>query len=335
MILNFRKRIPASLIANSSKRLLLGTLVASGPSIAALLMMSDKSLAACAISGTDPVIVTCGTTVTTNTTNSTSPDPANSDRIQNFAADLIGSVTSGSTVSGAGLELKTSKVNGSVTFTNDGTISIPSGNAVLYLEGNGGGVTYTGAGNITGLGANSSGLSINNKFGGTSDVVVNATGGSITAVGNGVTGLGVFQNSDGNVNITTAVGHSIDLANTTSGSTNRGMQAQVNATAGGVTIDSGSNISASGGVASLGNLLGINVTVAGSSTGNIDVTSRARIDLTGTLSTSGSGISLEHQSAAGNINTTVNANITGGSTGVGVYANFANAASTGSGTHTL
>jgi hypothetical protein len=75
----------------------LGAVSIFGP--LALLFNPQSALAACSTSGTDPVTVSCAAnTSTANTTNTTSPNAATSDRIQQFNADLIGQINSGVTV---------------------------------------------------------------------------------------------------------------------------------------------------------------------------------------------------------------------------------------------
>lgn len=302
---------------------------------AAMAVPTSSALAACDTTGVAPatVTVTCAVnTVTTNTTNSTSPTMT-SDRIQSFNADLVGQVNAGVTVSGFGLELDTTKANGSVSFTNNGTISLPSGNAVLTLTGKGGGVSYSGNGNVTGTGPNTFGLELVDSTLGAGAMTVNATGGSITAVGNSVFGLGVFTSNTGGINVTTSGGHSIDLVNTFSGTTNRGMFINNNGTSGDIVIVSGSHIFASGGASSLGAIIGMDVSQGGA--GNINVTSNGVIDLSGTTQAGSSGIFLTHQGTSGNIAATINANIIAGTNGAGIQATFSNAGNSGTAGFTI
>ena len=312
----------------------LAVLVAMGAA-AAMAVPTSSALAACATTGVAPatVTVTCAAnTVTTNTTNSTSP-ATTSDRIQSFNADLLGQVNSGVTVSGSGLELHTTKANGSVSLTNSGTISLASSNAVVLLTGNGGGVSYSGNGNVTGTAANTSGLDLVDNGAGIGAVTVNATGGSITAVGNSVFGLGVFSNDTGGINITTSGGHSIDLVDTFAGSGNRGMYVNNNGASGDIVIVSGSHIFASG-ASSFGNILGMDVNQAGA--GNINVTSNGVIDLSGTTQTGSSGIFLAHLGTSGNIAANINANIIAGTGGsAGIQATFSNAGNSGTAGFTI
>ncbi|MDO9381245.1 MAG: autotransporter domain-containing protein [Hyphomicrobiaceae bacterium] len=312
-------RIPRSV-------LLLSTTAAAAWSIPSL------ALAACATTGVAPATVTvacAANTVTTNTTNSTSP-AATSDRIQSFNANLIGQVNSGVTVSGFGLELISTAANGSVQFTNNGTVTLPSGAAVIQLQGNGGGVSYTGSGNITGGGANTFGIQMLDNGAGAGAVSFNATGGSVTAVGNSAFGIGVFTNGTGGVSVTTVAGHTIQVVDTFSGSSNRGIYVTDSGATGNIVINSGSQITAPG-ANSLGFVLGMDVTHTGG--GNIDVTSSGVIDLSGTTQTASSGMYLTHQGATGNISATINANIIAGAGGsIGVQQTFSNAASTGTAT---
>src|SRR5450756_2057723 len=85
----------------------------------ALLFNPQSALAACSTSGVDPVTVSCAAnTSTANTTNTTSPNAATSDRIQQFNADLIGQINSGVTVDTFGLNLVTTKANGCLLYTS-------------------------------------------------------------------------------------------------------------------------------------------------------------------------------------------------------------------------
>ena len=183
-------RITSSGMAFShrSRQALLLASVAGGTA----LLSSSPVFAACQVTGTDPVTVTCASTTTTNTTNTTTPNASTNDRVQRFNADMIGEVQAGATVDTYGLFLDSTAANGHVSFTNNGTLSR---NAVgtqggLSLQGNGGGVSYTGSGNLLGNGGNNHGVEIfdQNASEGPGSLVFNATGGSVQSNGfaNGV-----------------------------------------------------------------------------------------------------------------------------------------------------
>jgi uncharacterized protein with beta-barrel porin domain len=306
--------------------------VALASAAAPLTLSVTPALAACSTSGVAPADITftcAANTTTTNTTNSTSPNATTSDRIQSFAANITGQVNTGVTVSGFGLELDTTKAAGAVSLTNNGTISSgPNGGAVVTLTGNGGNISYSGSGSITGAGGNVFGLELLNTVAGTGAATATITGGSITATGNSVFGLGVFSSTTGGINVNTSGGHSIILDSTASGSTNRGMFIQGSGATGDIVIVSGSHIFATGGAASLGTIIGIDASQQG--TGNISVTSNGVIDMSGTTQTGSSGMFLTHSGTSGNITTDINANIIAGTGGgVGVFATFSNAASHG------
>ena len=165
-------------------------------------------------------------------------------------------------------------------------------------------------------------------------MTVNATGGSITAIGNSVFGLGVFNSAAGGINVTTSGGHSIDLVNTFSGSSNRGMYINNTGTSGDIVIVSGSHIFASGGASSLGVVFAMDVHQ--SAAGNINVTSNGVLDLSGTTATGSSGIFLTHDGTSGNVAATINANIIAGTgASAGIQTTFTNAANNGTAGFTI
>jgi uncharacterized protein with beta-barrel porin domain len=174
----------------------------------ALLFNPQSALAACSTSGVDPVTVSCAAnTSTANTTNTTSPNAATSDRIQRFNADLIGQINSGVTVDTFGLNLVTTKANGGIAFTNSGAVTSNQNVNALQLDGNGGAVTYGGAGSITDTGGGD-GLRLSNLGAGTitatvSGAVTTAAGDAISATG--VDGL-VTVNGQGAINAVGANG---------------------------------------------------------------------------------------------------------------------------------
>src|ERR1700682_4147387 len=133
----------------------------------ALLADPQGALAACSTSGVDPVTVSCAAnTSTTNSANTTIPNAATSDSVQSFNADLIGQVNGGVTVDTFGLNLVTTKANGGIAFTNSGAVTSNQNVNTLQLDGNGGAVTYGGAGSITNTG-NGAGLRLRNIGAGT------------------------------------------------------------------------------------------------------------------------------------------------------------------------
>jgi uncharacterized protein with beta-barrel porin domain len=162
---------------------------------AALLAAPSGAWAQCSTSGTDPVTVTCAVnTATNNTTNTTSPNPATSDRVQQFGADLSGQVNTGVTVSNYGLNLVTTKSNGGINFTNNGAINSNDSVSALRLDGNGGTVSYTGSGSITG-GTSQNGLVLTNTSG---NIRVTETG----PISAGAIGLQATTGNGGDIELT-------------------------------------------------------------------------------------------------------------------------------------
>src|SRR5580704_2404523 len=99
-------------IPNSCKAPFSRQIVLAGGMAAAVVAAPSSAWAACATTGTDPVTLTCAAnTATGGTTNTTSPNAATTSRTQQFAADLIGQVNTGVTISTSGLDLVTTKAN--------------------------------------------------------------------------------------------------------------------------------------------------------------------------------------------------------------------------------
>lgn len=287
-------------------------------------LIPGTAFAACAVSGSTDV--TCGSTATTATV-----FPANTpnDNAYSFNTNVTGSVTSGSTISGNGLQLTSTAVNGSVSFTNSGTITAGGIGFITQLTGNGGGVTYMGNGNITATAGNANALVISDNGGGTGAITVNATGGAFRSWGNTVSGLQVFTSNTGGINITTSGGHSIELVNTFSGMSHRGMYINNNGATGDIIINSGTTFTTSSQMAgtNAGNINAIEINQVG--TGNVSVTSNGVIDLSTGITGNTGGVVITSQGVTGNLTTNINANVSGVGGGVGVSHQFSNAASTG------
>jgi uncharacterized protein with beta-barrel porin domain len=265
--------------------------------------LPEAALAQCATSGTDPITLTCATnTTTTATTNTTSPSAATSDRTQQFNADLIGQINSGVTVSGVGLQLLTTKAGGGISLTNSGAVSITTAtpNAV-ELDGNGGTVSYGGAGTIstTALGAN--GLVLSNA--GAGNIDVNTTGG----IGGGGTkfGTGVAAaTTSGAINVTTGAISAI-IAGITASSGGGGITILANGNIGGVVLNQDIATSITGGTGNTS--ITYNGALSSGGTGGILATSSS----TGTMSVGGSG-SISSALAGSGISVTNSATSTSG-----------------------
>ena len=321
-------RITSSGMAFSrrSRQAVLSASVAGGAS----LLASSSAFAACQVTGTDFVTVTCASTTTTNTTNTTTPNASTVDRVQRFNANVISEVQAGATVDTYGLFLDSTAANGHVSFTNNGTLTR---NAVgiqgaLSLQGNGGGVSYTGSGNLLGNGGNNHGIEIydQNPSEGPGALTFNATGGSVQSNGfaNGVV---IGGNVAGGMSYTSSGGHTITVGNTIAVGTNSGITISNVASVGNTTVVSGSAITATG--------AGIDVrgiSIQHQTTGNVSVTSSGLIDLSAIAGTT-RGVYITHGGTTGNASVTLNADVTTGTgTATGIDINFVNAAGRGVGT---
>jgi len=298
---------------------------------AAALMSSSSAFALCATTGVAPAVVTVtctGAVVTDGTTNSVSPNANTVSSIQSFNANLVGNVQAGANVSGNGLDLLTTAVNGSISFTNNGTLTTSNGFAPARLEGNGGNVSYTGTGALTGAGGNSPGIQILNNAVGTGAVSFNSVGGSITT--NGTTfGIAVNTSTTGGLSYTTSGGHTMQFNNITGQVT--GINLANSATTGDTTITSGTAMTAAAG--GNGPVFAFSINQQG--TGNVSLTQSAAINLSGTNSTGVLG-SIVHSGTSGNATWNQNGTFTGGAGAAqGLSIDFTNAASTGVGSFTL
>lgn len=127
----------------------------TGGILAALAADPNSAFADCIANGTTTVTVDCAAnTTTTLTLNSTSTNTPTSDRTQWFDANLVGTIHSGVTIDTSGLALWAAGTTAhTIDMTNSGTVnySFPvSTDGVINLAGNGGTVTYGGAGAVNG-----------------------------------------------------------------------------------------------------------------------------------------------------------------------------------------
>ena len=283
-----------------------------------LIGASQSALAqSCSTLGIDPILVTCsnpgGTIATTNTTNSVSPNAATNDRTQTFNADLIGNVTTTTTVNGAGLNLVTTKANGGITMTNDGAVITNEMLTALQLNGNGGLITYSGNGSVSNTNFGGTGLAITNNSGGS----INAnTGTGAIAASNAVTlsttGAGAIDLTTGGVitgAISTTAVNGLNTVNVTGGTVTGGFAVEASSTGtGGVTVNTtGGQI--------LGSLAGIVVSSSGAA-GDLHVTA-------GTIIASledGIFASISNAASAGAVRVDVNGKISANQDGVGAGA---------------
>lgn len=250
----------------------------------AALTLSSPAHASCAVTVGGSVI--CSTTTTTNTTNTNGGTASSSDRIQLWSngVPIVGSVLTGATISGAGLQLQeTGAIAANITMTNNAGATIASGAgagvSALSLIGNGGLVTYNGAGSI--LGSDQQGiLATNSGFGG---INISATG-SLQA--------GDSAGGDNNAISTSAVNGAttIDLTGATlSGASANGMSDSAAVLARSVT----GNITITANELSDHAFTGIDAAITGTGAGRIQITQL------GDSNVYGAGISAVNNSLGG------------------------------------
>ena len=133
------------------KKLYLGSSVAA---LALALGVADAN-AQCAVTVAGSVDCNANT-ATTNTTNTNGATAASSDRIQEFnnGSNITGTIQAGVTVSDFGLNLLLSNAGGNntISVTNSGAVTTNQNVNALQLNGNGGLITYTGAGTVSNTG---------------------------------------------------------------------------------------------------------------------------------------------------------------------------------------
>ncbi|SEE10305.1 outer membrane autotransporter barrel domain-containing protein [Rhizobiales bacterium GAS188] len=231
-------------------------LAAAIMSAALLCLGSQAASAACSTTGPDPVILNCATTTTSNTTNLNPNNAATSDALQEFAADIRGTVASAAVVDGFVLKLKTDKVNGGVTMTNNGAVTTNQLTTALQLTGNGGLVTYSGTGTVSNTGT------------GTALALSNADPGGIMAtITNAV-------NAGNGAGLTTATGTgSVQVTVTSTGSVTGNSVGGIQFNGGGINT-----LTNSGGL-----VQGVGANTIGVTATNVGVTNQAGGTITGDL----------------------------------------------------
>ena len=294
--------------------------------ILAAAMASPRSALAqsCSTSGTDPVTITCnapGATITTvgGTGNTTSPNPATNASTQQFNADLIGNVTATTTVLGFGLNLVTVKANGGIAMTNNGQVTrFQLGSPALFLNGNGGAVTYNGAGFISSTG---DALRLGNRSNGAISATID---GSATASGPNAAAVSAQNLGSGTV-LVTGGGSVLGTSAGISATSNSG---NVTVSGSGDSIASGPNGDGIAISSTSGNVLvnrtgtasgafGINALAGGN--GNITITGIGEAIGTGAVfGVAGTGIATS--AAAGTTTIATTHNVTGGLVGIGAFA---------------
>ena len=172
-----------------------------GAALAGLVAVPRNANAACSVTiiGT----VTCNAdTTTTNTTNTDGGNQISSDREQLFdnGVALDGSVQSGVTVGGFGLQLtQRSATAQSITMQNQGLVTTANAVNALQLDGNGGTVAYSGDGSVTNTNATGAAISVDNTNG---NVSITAGTGAIS----GPIGINASTTGAGALTITTGAG---------------------------------------------------------------------------------------------------------------------------------
>ena len=216
-----------------------------------MLIYPHVALAAFAVTNNGTIVCTANT-VTTATTNLNGAIPQSSDQIQLFTngSPINATITSNVTVSGFGLQL----IQGAgqvepITVTNNGAVNTQIlGNPALQIDGNGGLITYSGAGSLssTSIQNGSVGLKVSNPDGGAISIT---TGAGTISGERGIYASSTGTGGPGFVTITTGTG-------SVTGTSKEGIKAS---TVGGplnVTIGSGGVISTGLGYA------GVNLTSA-------------------------------------------------------------------------
>ncbi len=118
---------------------------------AAIVAVPRHTNAACMVTTTGTVNCAANTT-TTHTTNIDGSDPSSSDRTQRFhnGAAISGTVQSGVTVGGFGLQLTEGAAAPlSITVNNQGQLTTAGAVNALQIKGNGGSISYFGNGGAT------------------------------------------------------------------------------------------------------------------------------------------------------------------------------------------
>jgi outer membrane autotransporter protein len=271
-------------------------------------------------------------TTTTNTINLNGVIAASSDRTQEFnnGLTIVGSVGPGVTVDGFGLRLLLSNAGGNnaLSLTNSGVVTTNQAVPAVQLNGNGGGVLYTGIGNVTNTGTGA-GILVRNTGAGAVDILVSATSTIQSAGAAGVDvltfGGGVnLQGFGGNVIGTTGASLSSNGGDISVSGLNLiqgtiGDAIVLSSLGGGITISNNLAITGHGSPAIL----------ASSDGGALDITGNGNITATG----GGGGILAS--SGGGTFNITGNGNIAGinahsvGGVGGITIANNGNIISTG------
>src|SRR5579883_397180 len=227
--------------------LLAGTALAGG--ILTTFADPGSARAACIANGTTTVTIDCAANTTTaDTTNTTSTNTPTSDRTQSFDANLVGTIHSGVTIDTFGLSLEAVGTSAhTISMTNSGTAnySFPAvSDGVINLAGNGGTVTYGGAGAVNGTSFTTAVVMTNTSGG---NIVFNGTGArssgqgglSATTSGSGTVTATIANNITGNVvasavSTTTAAGlNTINMA----GGTLLGGNGLVANSSGGIRVD--------------------------------------------------------------------------------------------------
>jgi outer membrane autotransporter protein len=224
------------------------------------LLGSSGAQAACVLTG---VIVTCGTTVTTDTTFAANP-ATDRNYPGNSASQFQLNTDAGSTVSGFGLAVSNAGTGG-VAVNNGGTISVNVGNtpsaggtAALSITAAGGPISYTGGAIIN----NGAGNAFDVQQNGAGTTTIDVTGAVTAAAGEGIhvrdTAAG------GNISVTTGA-----VTALTAGQDAIDVQSQ--STTASVTIVANGNIQA-------GNAGIVGAIFPAGGTGNISVTANGAID---------------------------------------------------------
>ncbi|MGO9700231.1 MAG: autotransporter domain-containing protein [Xanthobacteraceae bacterium] len=186
----------------------LGEIAFIGAVLTVLMSNPQNANAACAAASSGTV--NCDIDTTTHFgTNLNGIHPASSDRTQLFdnGAAVNGSIKSGATVSGFGLELTEGAATRlPIVMRNQGQVSAVKGGNALQLDGNGGPIRYFGDGSLINPTKGNAALSVDNVGG-------NVTIGAGTGAISGATGINASTTGTGALTIRTGSGLVSSTAN--------------------------------------------------------------------------------------------------------------------------
>ncbi|QCI64152.1 autotransporter outer membrane beta-barrel domain-containing protein [Phreatobacter stygius] len=293
----------------TAKRALLAGTAFTGAFIAVIAGHPGSALAACTVTAA-PNTVACATTVTIASTNVDAASPSSNDYKQQFTVGgaVTARVNAGQTVMGEGLWIAADELGAPLTFTNNGALTGSA--SALHLSSNGGDITYSGNGSLSGISTTGAGLFLNAtgagaitvgasgtpvaaNFSGGSGLVAQSNSGAIAVFLNGgglaataATGTGLLLLSGGGGNVSARLISNTTITNA-SGAANDTAGIAALSFGGTVTIASNANIGSAGAATSFKNGIQLN----GSGSGNVSLFQG------GTIFATTAGVRAEHSGA--------------------------------------